>query len=73
MSKNFGRVDTEHIPFPVHMKVDYIRVYQPKGKENIGCEPPDFPTQAYINQYIEVYTDPNLTTWVNDYHQTMPR
>jgi len=73
MSKSFGDVDLEHLPFPVHMKVDYIRVYQPKGEENIGCEPPDFPTQAYINQYIEAYSNPNLTTWVDDYHQTMPR
>jgi len=73
MSENFGFVDLEHLPFPVHMKVDYIRVYQPRGAENIGCEPPDFPTQAYINQYIDAYTNPNLTTWVDDYHQTVPR
>jgi len=73
MSENFGFVDLEHLPFPVHMKVDYIRVYQPKGEENIGCEPSDYPTQAYINQYTEAYTNPNLTTWVDDYHQTVPR
>lgn len=73
MSENFGFVDLEHLPFPVHMKVDYIRVYQPAGEENIGCDPQDFPTQAYINQYIDAYTNPNLTTWVDDYHQTVPR
>ena len=73
MSENFGFVDLEHLPFPVHMKVDYVRVYQPKGEENIGCEPSDFPTQDYINQYIEAYTNPNLTTWVDDYQQTVPR
>jgi len=73
MSESFGFVDLEHLPFPVHMKVDYIRVYQPNGEGNIGCEPQDFPTQAYINQYIDAYTNPNLTTWVDDYHQTVPR
>jgi len=73
MSEGFGAVDFDHLPFPVDMKVDYIRVYQPQGEENIGCEPPDFPTQAYIDQYIDAYTNPNLTTWVDDYHQTVPR
>ena len=73
MSQGFGVVDLAHLPFPAHLKVDYIRVYQPKGEENIGCEPPGFPTQAYINQFIEAYTDPNLTTWVDDYHQTVPK
>ncbi|CAL1701248.1 unnamed protein product [Somion occarium] len=72
MSFNFGDVDLEHITFPTRMKVDYIRVYQPPDQKNIGCDPPDFPTAAYIDQYIEAYTNPNLTTWVDDFHQTFP-
>ena len=32
------------------MRVDYVRVYQPKGNIQIGCDPADFPTMAYINQ-----------------------
>ncbi len=28
MSTNFGPVDIEHLGFPVHMTIDYIRVYQ---------------------------------------------
>lgn len=51
-STNFGKVDTEHIPYPVTMSVDYIRVYQPKDAINYGCSPPDFPTADYINQYV---------------------
>ena len=43
------------------MHVDYIRVYQPKGSVNIGCDPEGYPTSNYINQYIEAYTNPNLT------------
>ena len=73
MSYNFGEVDLDHLPFPVHMRVDYIRVYQPSNAINIGCDPEDYPTQAYINQYIEAYTNPNLTTWVDSYGQTMPK
>jgi len=73
MSTNFGPVDLDHLPFPAHMRVDYIRVYQPKDEINIGCNPKDFPTEDYINQYIEAYTNPNLTTWVNDFQQPWPK
>uniref|UniRef100_A0A8H7XZ25 GH16 domain-containing protein n=1 Tax=Psilocybe cubensis TaxID=181762 RepID=A0A8H7XZ25_PSICU len=73
MSENFGTVDLDNLKFPTKMRVDWIRVYQPKGSINIGCDPKDFPTQAYINQYIEAYTNKNLTTWVDDYKQPMPK
>ncbi|KAG6336598.1 hypothetical protein ID866_2507 [Astraeus odoratus] len=73
MSTNFGPVDTDHLPFPVHMKVDYVRVYQPKNKKNIGCDPKDFPTAQYINTYSKAYTNPNLTTWTGDYGQPFPK
>ncbi|CAA7258630.1 unnamed protein product [Cyclocybe aegerita] len=73
MSNNFGDVDLEHLTFPATMRVDYIRVYQPRGAINIGCDPKNFPTAAYIEQYIEAYTNPNLTTWVDDYKQPFPK
>ncbi|KAJ7596873.1 beta-glucan synthesis-associated protein [Mycena floridula] len=73
MSRNFGDVDLDHLTFPAIMSVDWIRVYQPKNAINIGCDPPDFPTAAYIEQYIEAYTNPNLTTWVDDYKQPIPK
>lgn len=50
MSENFGDVDIEHLIFPTTMRVDWIRVYQRKDSINVGCDPKDFPTQAYINQ-----------------------
>lgn len=53
-SGNFGFVDVEHIPYPVTMRVDYIRVYQPKNAINYGCNPTDFPTADYINQYVSI-------------------
>ncbi|TFK56944.1 beta-glucan synthesis-associated protein [Heliocybe sulcata] len=73
MSSNFGFVDLEHLKFPTTMSIDYVRVYQQKDAINIGCDPKDFPTQAYINQYIEAYTDSNLTTWRDDYGQPFPK
>ncbi|KAJ7630781.1 beta-glucan synthesis-associated protein [Roridomyces roridus] len=73
MSENFGTVDFEHLTFPAIMRIDYIRVYQPKGQINIGCDPSDFPTAAYINEYMEAYTNPNLTTWRDDFKQPFPK
>ncbi|KII94974.1 glycoside hydrolase family 16 protein, partial [Plicaturopsis crispa FD-325 SS-3] len=73
MSTNFGTVDLEHLPFPAHLRIDYIRVYQAKDSHNIGCSPKDFPTEDYINTYLEAYTNPNLTTWVDDYKQPWPK
>ncbi|KAH9948388.1 beta-glucan synthesis-associated [Amylocystis lapponica] len=67
MSYNFGNVDLAHIPFPVHLRVDYIR-------HNVGCDPENFPTAAYINEYYsEAYTNPNLTTWRDDFGQPFPK
>ncbi|EIW64498.1 glycoside hydrolase family 16 protein [Trametes versicolor FP-101664 SS1] len=73
MSRNFGFVDLDHLTFPATLRVDYIRVYQDPDNVNIGCDPPDFPTKAYIEEYIEAYTNPLLTTWVDDYKQTIPK
>ncbi|KAF8140892.1 glycoside hydrolase family 16 protein [Mycena galopus ATCC 62051] len=73
MSTAFGYVDLEHLTFPATMRIDWVRVYQHPDSINIGCDPPDFPTQAYINAYSEAYTNPLLTTWVDDYKQTIPK
>ncbi|KAJ1311139.1 hypothetical protein OPQ81_009640 [Rhizoctonia solani] len=73
ISPQFGGIDFEHLTLPATMLVDWVRVYQPKDNHNIGCDPPDFPTRDYINTYIEAYTNPNLTTWVNDYKQVVPK
>ena len=67
MSTNFGPVDLANLPFPATMRIDYIRVYQHPDQKNVGCDPADFPTKAYIDQYIEAYTNPNLTTWKDDF------
>ncbi|KAF8897828.1 glycoside hydrolase family 16 protein [Infundibulicybe gibba] len=73
MSKNFGEVDFNHLTFPNHLRVDYIRVYQPPDAINIGCDPKSFPTLDYINAHIEAYTNPNLTDWRTDYLHPFPK
>ncbi|EGO05193.1 glycoside hydrolase family 16 protein [Serpula lacrymans var. lacrymans S7.3] len=73
LSPSFAYIDTDNLPFPTVMSVDWIRVYQPKDSINVGCDPADFPTAAYINEYTEAYTNPNLTTWTTDYKQTFPK
>ena len=54
MSENFGDVDLAQLQFPAFMEVDYVRVYQKKGKINIGCDPADFPTASYIEKYVDM-------------------
>ena len=55
VSKNFGTVWWKELSphWPFEMVVDWVRVYQPPNAINVGCDPKDYPTQAYINQYIE--------------------
>ncbi|KDR65838.1 hypothetical protein GALMADRAFT_260035 [Galerina marginata CBS 339.88] len=62
ISNNFGVLDPA-LTFPTTMRIDYIRVYQPKDALNVGCDPEDFPTADYIQTYEDVYTNPNITTW----------
>ncbi|KAF5322890.1 hypothetical protein D9619_000621 [Psilocybe cf. subviscida] len=73
MSKNFGNIDFEHLVFPNHMLVDYVRVYQDINHVNIGCSPSSFPTEDYINNNIIAYTNPNLTDWRQDYGKPFPK
>ncbi len=78
ISSGFGAIDWANLQFPGKMLIDYVRVYQPQGQVNIGCDPDDFPTQNYINKHIEAYTNPNLTIWggteaQGGYQQNWPR
>ncbi|KAI0744939.1 glycoside hydrolase family 16 protein [Earliella scabrosa] len=73
ISPEFVIPDFENLQFPTTMRVDWIRVYQDPDALNLGCDPPDFPTRAYIKAYEEAYFNPNLTTWVDDYKQPMPK
>ncbi|KAH9819192.1 family 16 glycoside hydrolase [Melampsora americana] len=63
ISAAFETVDLPHLVTPNRMLIDYVRVYQSKGQENIGCSPSQYPTEDYINKHINAYSNPNLTTW----------
>ncbi|KAJ2933707.1 hypothetical protein H1R20_g3344, partial [Candolleomyces eurysporus] len=65
-------LDIEAMTFPGTMSVDWIRVYQPRSSINIGCDPQDHPTAAYIETYKEAYTNFELTTWAQ-YKQPWPK
>ena len=52
LSRNFGFVDEENLVSPTHMYVDWVRVYQHPDRKNFGCDPPEFPTQAYISECV---------------------
>ncbi|TFK96549.1 beta-glucan synthesis-associated [Pterulicium gracile] len=73
MSHDFGGIDFENLVFPYNMYVDYTRIYQRPGKTKISFDPDDMPTAAYINTFHEAYTNPNLTTWLDDYKQVFPK
>ncbi|KIJ60820.1 glycoside hydrolase family 16 protein [Hydnomerulius pinastri MD-312] len=63
ISPNWQEIDLTTMIFPAEMRVDYVRVYQRKGQTNVGCSPPDFPTEDYINRHMDAYMNPNLTMW----------
>ncbi|KAJ6495846.1 glycoside hydrolase family 16 protein [Mycena vulgaris] len=73
LSESFGFIDFEHLTFPAVMRVDWVRVYQDPDNVQVGCNPADYPTADYINEYMEAYTNANLTTWVDDFHQVIPK
>lgn len=58
ISENFGEIDYDGLEdlWPVHMLVDYIRVYQDPKNKMLGCDPPEMPTASYIEMYKEAYT-----------------
>ncbi|KAJ7153034.1 glycoside hydrolase family 16 protein [Mycena crocata] len=69
ISQSFGVVDLEHLTFPATMRIDWVRVYQHPDKINIGCDPPERPTAAYIDAHIDAYTDASLF----GYYQAYPK
>ncbi|KAL7421019.1 hypothetical protein Q5752_003903 [Cryptotrichosporon argae] len=65
LSENFGAIDYTGLAsqWPVEMHIDYIRVYQDPNNKNIGCDPADRPTAAYIASMPDAYSDPNITVF----------
>jgi beta-glucanase (GH16 family) len=39
LSQALANVDTTALTFPAEFKIDYVRVYQRQGAQNVGCDP----------------------------------
>jgi len=63
ISQSFQTVNTATMTFPAELLVEYVRVYQRNGQQNVGCSPKDYPTADYINAHLPAYSNPNLTVW----------
>ncbi|KAG2185990.1 hypothetical protein INT43_002428 [Umbelopsis isabellina] len=63
MSPGWGQVNINKLPFPAKYYVDYVRIYQHPDRISLDCDPPDYPTAAYIKSHYNAYTNPNLTLW----------
>lgn len=63
MSDNFQAVDFNHLTWPHYLRIDYVRIYQKADHISLTCDPKDYPTAEYIENHIEVYNNPNITTW----------
>ncbi|KAH3688599.1 hypothetical protein WICPIJ_000409 [Wickerhamomyces pijperi] len=63
ISPAWSDIQWNDIIFPIVFEIDYVRIYQPKGKTKITCEPKDYPTQEYIRNHWNAYNNPNLTSW----------
>lgn len=58
ISESFQTVNLASLDFPAQLLVDYVRVYQRKGKTNIGCDGKDksMPTTGYIQDHLVAYS-----------------
>lgn len=56
ISPGWQKIDPSTLTFPTEMLIDYVRIYQRKGHENIGCSPDNYPTEEYIRNHLPAYT-----------------
>lgn len=72
LSNNWAYIDWLSLVFPSTMSVDYVRLYQPEGQVNLGCDPEGYPTQEYIQKHLNIYENVNFTLY-EDAGYTMPK
>ncbi|KAK6459569.1 glucan synthase subunit [Scheffersomyces xylosifermentans] len=65
ISNNWAYIDWPSLVFPMTMRVDYVRVYQPNDSINVGCDPADYPTYDYIQSHLNIYENVNLTSFAD--------
>lgn len=65
ISNSWVYIDWPSLTWPSHMRIDYIRVYQPGRGGSLTCDPSDYPTYDYIQNHLDVYMNANITSWEN--------
>lgn len=63
VSNNWAYINWPGLRFPMHMRVDYVRVYQPSNQIDMTCDPTGYPTTNYINSHLNAYMNVNHTSW----------
>ncbi|KRZ98302.1 uncharacterized protein AC631_05939, partial [Debaryomyces fabryi] len=63
ISNNWAYIDWNALHFPLTMRIDHVRIYQPEDAINLTCDPDDYPTYDYIEAHPKAYQDNNLTSW----------
>lgn len=63
ISNNWAYIDWPSLNFPVTMRIDHVRIYQPEDEINVTCDPEDYPTYQYIQDHLNAYENVNLTSW----------
>lgn len=63
ISNSWAYIDWPSLVFPSHMRVDYVRIYQPPDAISMTCDPEDYPTFDYIENHKAAYFNPNHTSW----------
>ena len=63
ISNNWAYIDWNALHFPLTMRIDHVRVYQPEDAINVSCDPDDYPTSNYIETHPKAYQNNNLTSW----------
>lgn len=63
ISNSWSYINWNALIFPLIMRIDYVRVYQPEDAINLTCDPPAFPTYQYIQSHLNAYSNVNLTSW----------
>ncbi|OBA24244.1 beta-glucan synthesis-associated [Metschnikowia bicuspidata var. bicuspidata NRRL YB-4993] len=72
ISNNWAYIDWPALRFPLLMRVDYVRIYQPADSILMTCDPEGYPTTEYISNHGNVYNNVNLTSW-EDAGYTFPK
>jgi hypothetical protein len=68
---NGGQTALDGKHWPAKFWIDYVRVWQ--QEQNIGCDPPDFPTRKYIQTHAEWYGEPALPSGYDTCPEVYPR